>query len=104
MGKRKRGQSHHLRREWTSLILFSVVPFATMEPVLNAACWDMKNLIGEAICRICQESFCTTITGMLICCCIDSTIYIIIIHQSSCLISFPKVSLVPIIFKKIWFT
>lgn len=25
---------------------------------------DMKNLIGEASCRICQESFSTTITGM----------------------------------------
>lgn len=24
---------------------------------------DMKNLIGEAICNICQESFSTTITG-----------------------------------------
>jgi hypothetical protein len=26
----------------------------------------MKNLIGEATCRICQESFSTTITGMLL--------------------------------------
>lgn len=25
---------------------------------------DMKNLIGEAICGICQESFSTTITGL----------------------------------------
>nr|DAD22752.1 TPA_asm: hypothetical protein HUJ06_024215 [Nelumbo nucifera] len=26
---------------------------------------DMKNLIGEATCRICQETFSTTITGMV---------------------------------------
>ncbi|PHT69617.1 Transcription elongation factor 1 -like protein [Capsicum annuum] len=25
---------------------------------------DMKNLIGEAICRICQESFSTTVTAL----------------------------------------
>lgn len=41
-------------------------------------CSDMKNLIGEAVCRICQESFSTTITGMLICCCFDSNVYTVI--------------------------
>lgn len=25
---------------------------------------DMKNLIGEALCRICQESFSMTVTGI----------------------------------------
>ncbi|KAH9748884.1 transcription elongation factor 1-like [Citrus sinensis] len=29
---------------------------------------DMKNLIGEAICNICQESFSTTITGYFAVC------------------------------------
>jgi len=27
---------------------------------------DMKNLIGEASCRICQESFSTTVTGLFL--------------------------------------
>ncbi|KAH7512611.1 hypothetical protein FEM48_Zijuj12G0109100 [Ziziphus jujuba var. spinosa] len=63
-GKGSQGQSLLQRSEWISLILFSAVPFATMEPVSNAACYDMKNLIGEAVCRICQESFSTTITAL----------------------------------------
>ncbi|KAL3741775.1 hypothetical protein ACJRO7_017274 [Eucalyptus globulus] len=36
-----------------------------MAQVLNVECNDMKNLIGEAICGICQESFSTSITGIL---------------------------------------
>ncbi|KAK8592394.1 hypothetical protein V6N13_062973 [Hibiscus sabdariffa] len=35
-----------------------------MEQVLSAAYSDMKNLIGEASCRICQESFSTVITAL----------------------------------------
>ena len=37
-GRGSQGRSLHLRSGWTSLILFSAAPFATMEPVLNAAC------------------------------------------------------------------
>jgi len=44
----------------TVLNLFSWWDFTDDD---NISFSDMKNLIGEALCNICQESFSTTITG-----------------------------------------
>ncbi|KAG8490828.1 hypothetical protein CXB51_013932 [Gossypium anomalum] len=64
MGKRKSRAKPAPKKRRISLTLCSAAPFVTMEPVLSAACNDMKNLIGEASCRICQESFSTVITAL----------------------------------------
>lgn len=44
---------------------------------------DMKNLIGEASCMICQENFSTTVTGILIFCAALLLIIISCFHSFS---------------------
>ncbi|KAF7151613.1 hypothetical protein RHSIM_Rhsim02G0136700 [Rhododendron simsii] len=52
------------KKGWTSLTLFSVVHSATMAVASVECRIDLKNSIGEAISRICLESFSTTVTAL----------------------------------------
>ncbi|CAI0445089.1 unnamed protein product [Linum tenue] len=63
MGKRKSKEKPPPKKRMDKLD--TLFPSAIMEQVSSAACKDdMKNMIGEASCGICQESFSTTITGI----------------------------------------
>ncbi|PWZ08455.1 Transcription elongation factor 1 [Zea mays] len=64
MGKRKSAAKPPPKKRMDKLDTVFSCPFATTGVVLSAECDDMKNLIGEASCRICQENFSTTINGM----------------------------------------
>ncbi|EOY13136.1 Transcription elongation factor 1 isoform 2 [Theobroma cacao] len=77
MGKRKSRAKPPPKKRMDKLDTVFSCPFCNHGTGVECRI-DMKNLIGEAVCRICQESFSTTITGMLICCCFDSNVYTVI--------------------------
>ncbi|KAG5222037.1 transcription elongation factor [Salix suchowensis] len=58
MGKRKSRAKPPPKKRMDKLDTVFSCPSATMVVV------DMKNLIGEAVCGICQESFSMTITAL----------------------------------------
>ncbi|TYG82174.1 transcription elongation factor 1 homolog isoform X2 [Gossypium raimondii] len=61
MGKRKSRAKPPPKKRMDKLDTVFSCPFCNHGTGVECRL-DMKNLIGEAICRICQESFCTTIT------------------------------------------
>ncbi|KAH1120860.1 hypothetical protein J1N35_004020 [Gossypium stocksii] len=63
MGKRKSTAKPPPKKRMDKLDTVFSCPFCNHGTGVECRL-DMKNLIGEAICRICQESFCTTITGI----------------------------------------
>ncbi|CAK9181874.1 unnamed protein product [Ilex paraguariensis] len=63
MGKRKSSAKPPPKKRMDKLDTVFSCPFCNHGTSVECLI-DMKNLIGEAICRICQESFSTTVTGM----------------------------------------
>ncbi|CAN1229609.1 Transcription elongation factor 1 homolog [Linum grandiflorum] len=63
MGKRKSRAKPAPRKRMDKLDTVFSCPFCNHGTSVECRI-DMKNLIGEASCGICQESFSTTITGI----------------------------------------
>ncbi|KAJ9671539.1 hypothetical protein PVL29_025306 [Vitis rotundifolia] len=63
MGKRKSRAKPPPKKRMDKLDTVFSCPFCNHGTSVECRI-DMKNLIGEAVCRICQESFSTTINGM----------------------------------------
>ncbi|XP_057963768.1 transcription elongation factor 1 homolog isoform X1 [Malania oleifera] len=63
MGKRKSRAKPPPKKRMDKLDTVFSCPFCSHGTSVECRI-DMKNLIGEAVCRICQESFSTTVTGM----------------------------------------
>nr|XP_010916414.1 transcription elongation factor 1 homolog isoform X2 [Elaeis guineensis]XP_019707111.1 transcription elongation factor 1 homolog isoform X2 [Elaeis guineensis] len=63
MGKRKSRAKPPPKKRMDKLDTVFCCPFCNHGSSIEC-CIDMKNLIGEAACRICQESFSTTITAL----------------------------------------
>ncbi|KAG5579270.1 hypothetical protein H5410_049897 [Solanum commersonii] len=63
MGKRKAKSKPPPRKRMDKLDTVFSCPFCSHGTSVECRI-DMKNLIGEANCRICQESFSTTVTGI----------------------------------------
>ncbi|KAJ6292884.1 hypothetical protein OIU76_026500 [Salix suchowensis] len=66
MGKRKSSAKPPPRKRMDKLDTVFSCPFCNHGTSVECRI-DMKNLIGEAVCGICQESFSMTITGILHC-------------------------------------
>uniref|UniRef100_A0A7N2R4W0 Transcription elongation factor 1 homolog n=1 Tax=Quercus lobata TaxID=97700 RepID=A0A7N2R4W0_QUELO len=64
MGKRKAKTKPPPKKRMDKLDTVFSCPFCNHGTSVECRI-DMKNLIGEASCRICQESFSTTVTGNL---------------------------------------
>ncbi|KAJ9563194.1 hypothetical protein OSB04_008354 [Centaurea solstitialis] len=62
MGKRKSRAKPAAKKRMDKLDTVFSCPFCNHGTSVECRI-DMKNLIGEASCRICQENFSTTITG-----------------------------------------
>ncbi|KAH7544078.1 hypothetical protein JRO89_XS15G0101400 [Xanthoceras sorbifolium] len=62
MGKRKSRAKPPPKKRMDKLDTVFSCPFCNHGTGVECRI-DMKNLIGEAVCSICQESFSTTITG-----------------------------------------
>ncbi|XP_073312031.1 transcription elongation factor 1 homolog isoform X2 [Primulina huaijiensis] len=62
MGKRKSTAKPPPKKRMDKLDTVFSCPFCNHGTSVDCRI-DMKNLIGEASCRICQESFSTTVTG-----------------------------------------
>ncbi|WMV15945.1 hypothetical protein MTR67_009330 [Solanum verrucosum] len=63
MGKRKSKSKPPPKKRMDKLDTVFSCPFCSHGTSVECRI-DMKNLIGEANCRICQESFSTTVTGI----------------------------------------
>jgi len=63
MGKRKSRAKPPPKKRMDKLDTVFCCPFCNHRDSVECRI-DMKNLIGEAICNICQESYCTTITAL----------------------------------------
>ncbi|RDY04136.1 Transcription elongation factor 1-like protein, partial [Mucuna pruriens] len=64
MGKRKASSKPAPKKRMDKLDTVFSCPFCNHGTGVECRV-DMKNLIGEASCRICQESFSTTVTGTI---------------------------------------
>ncbi|XP_052301181.1 transcription elongation factor 1 homolog isoform X1 [Populus trichocarpa] len=64
MGKRKSTAKPPPKKRMDKLDTVFSCPFCNHGTSVECRI-DMKNLIGEAVCGICQESFSMTITGIL---------------------------------------
>ncbi|XP_072086259.1 transcription elongation factor 1 homolog isoform X2 [Arachis hypogaea] len=65
MGKRKSSAKPVPKKRMDKLDTVFSCPFCNHDASVECRI-DMKNLIGEASCRICQESFSTTVTGLFL--------------------------------------
>ncbi|MED6111375.1 hypothetical protein PIB30_051722 [Stylosanthes scabra] len=65
MGKRKSSAKPPPKKRMDKLDTVFSCPFCNHGTSVECRI-DMKNLIGEASCRICQESFSTTVTECLL--------------------------------------
>ncbi|GJN00897.1 hypothetical protein PR202_ga18120 [Eleusine coracana subsp. coracana] len=63
MGKRKSAAKPPPKKRMDKLDTVFSCPFCNHGSSVECRI-DMKNLIGEASCRICQENFSTTVNGM----------------------------------------
>ncbi|AQL02043.1 Transcription elongation factor 1-like protein [Zea mays] len=63
MGKRKSAAKPPPKKRMDKLDTVFSCPFCNHGSSVECQI-DMKNLIGEASCRICQENFSTTVNGM----------------------------------------
>ncbi|KAM3343604.1 transcription elongation factor 1 [Capsicum galapagoense] len=63
MGKRKAKSKPPPKKRMDKLDVVFSCPFCSHGTSVECRI-DMKNLIGEANCRICQESFSTTVTAL----------------------------------------
>ncbi|KAJ0682252.1 putative transcription elongation factor 1 [Helianthus annuus] len=64
MGKRKSRAKPPPKKRMDKLDTVFSCPFCNHGTSVECRI-DMKNLIGEASCRICQENFSTTVTGII---------------------------------------